>query len=210
MNKEKADRIVAILEQKYADRACGLDFGTPYELLTATILSAQCTDVRVNMITEELFKVADTPEDMLKLGQKKLQEIIRPCGLSKTKSHNIIKTAELLLEEYNGEVPADFDALTSLAGVGRKTANVVLSNAFHIDAIAVDTHVQRVSNRIGLADSDNVLKTEKMLMDIIDKDKWSAAHHWLIWHGREICHARSPQCSDCPLVDLCEYQEKNL
>ncbi len=210
MNKEKADRVIVILEQKYADRACGLDFGTPYELLTATILSAQCTDVRVNMITEELFKVADTPKEMLKLGQKKLQEIVRPCGLSKTKSTNIIKTAEMLLKEHNGEVPADFDALTALAGVGRKTANVVLSNAFNVDAIAVDTHVQRVSNRIGLADSDNVVKTEKMLMDIIDKDKWSAAHHWLIWHGREICHARSPQCSDCPLVDLCEYQEKNL
>ena len=115
-----------------------------------------------------------------------------------------------MLEEHNGEVPADFDALTSLAGVGRKTANVVLSNAFNVDAIAVDTHVQRVSNRIGLADSNNVVKTEKMLMKIIDKDKWSAAHHWLIWHGRDICHARSPQCTDCPLVELCEYKEKNL
>lgn len=208
MNKDKADQIIALLETTYGGTKCGLDFGTPYELLTATILSAQCTDIRVNIVTKELFPLADTPGEMLALGREKLEDIIRPCGLSKTKSANIIKTAQMLLDQYHGEVPADFDALTSLAGVGRKTANVVLSNAFGEDAIAVDTHVQRVSNRIGLAHSEHVEKTEEMLKAIIDKDKWSEAHHWLIWHGRNICSARKPKCAACVLNALCEYPNK--
>ncbi|MFA0815367.1 MAG: endonuclease III [Anaerofustis sp.] len=208
MDKHKADSIIALLEEEYGGTKCGLDFSTPYELLTATILSAQCTDVRVNIVTKQLFPIADTPQEMLAFGQQKLQDIIRPCGLSKTKSANIIKTAQMLLDHFNGEVPDDFDALTSLAGVGRKTANVVLSNAFGEDAIAVDTHVFRVSNRIGLAHANDVVKTEAMLRAIIDKDKWSNAHHWLIWHGRLVCSARKPKCSACVLRELCEYPNK--
>ncbi len=192
----------------YGGRKIGLDFRTPYELLVATILSAQCTDVRVNLVTPTLFTAADTPEKMLQLGEERLRGIIRTCGLSKTKAANIIKASQILADEYNGEVPKNFNALVSLPGVGRKTANVVLSNAFGVDAIAVDTHVFRVTNRLGLAHASNVLETEMQLMEIIDKNLWSDAHHWLIWHGREICLARTPKCTSCFLNGLCEYDKK--
>ncbi len=210
MDKNKADAIIDILWKVYGDTHCGLDYRTPFELLIATILSAQCTDVRVNIITKELFAKADDPKAMAELGIAEVKRIIHPCGLSASKAANIIATCNTLNNKYNGKVPNSFNELTQLSGVGRKTANVVLSNAFGVAAIAVDTHVQRVSNRLGLAHSSDVVKTEKMLQDIIDKDKWSAAHHWLIWHGRQICTARNPKCGICPLMMLCEYEDKKI
>ena len=208
MYKIKAEKIVEKLKESYGEYRCGLNYTTAFELLIATILSAQCTDKRVNIVTKELFAKANTPEAIINMGYDALLEIIKPCGLATSKASNIIKTSRILKEEFNSQVPCEMDALISLPGVGRKTANVVLSNAFGVAAIAVDTHVFRVSNRIGLASSDNVLKTERMLMDINQKDKWSDAHHWLIWHGRNVCSARKPKCGMCILNELCEWPEK--
>ncbi len=210
MDKRKADKIIFILGEIYKDLGCGLDFGSPYELLIATILSAQCTDVRVNIVTDELFTLAGDPQSILRMGEEKLKEIIRPCGLSPSKAKNIIAASDIIAEKYKGQVPQTFEELVELPGVGRKTANVVLANAFGVSAIAVDTHVQRVSNRIGLAHSADVVKTEQMLQQIINKELWSSAHHWLIWHGRRICKARKPLCGECPLKELCEFSDKNL
>lgn len=205
MNKTKRMQVLDILEKYYGTEKCGLDFRTPFELLIATMLSAQCTDVRVNLVTKELFKTYNTPEKMLTLNEGELREKIKSCGLSNTKAKNILITCHLLLENYNGEVPKTMEELTSLAGVGRKTANVVMSNAFDIPAIAVDTHVYRVSKRIGLASGNNVLQVEKSLMKNIPEEYWSRAHHWIIWHGRKICTARAPKCESCPLNELCDH-----
>ena len=169
----------------------------------ATLLSAQCTDKRVNQVTQILFPIADTPEKILQLGQTRLEEIIRPCGYFRAKAKHIIETSRLLLKNYGGEVPCEFDELIKLPGVGRKTANVVTSVAFKTPAIAVDTHVFRLSNRMQLAEGKTPLEVEQGLQKIIPREKWSDAHHWLIWHGREICRARNPKCPDCPLKKIC-------
>jgi endonuclease-3 len=205
MTKENRKIVLATLESLYGLEKCGLIFSTPFELLIATILSAQCTDVRVNIVTGDLFKDYQTPEAVLALGEKALQEKIKSCGLSKTKAKNIILTCDRLLSEYGGEVPQSMAELMSLPGVGRKTANVVMSNAFDIPAIAVDTHVFRVSKRIGLAQGDTVLEVEKELMKNVPREKWSQAHHWLIWHGRRCCTARNPKCTECQLRGICDY-----
>lgn len=192
-----------ILEETYAGAIPELKFNSAFELLVAVILSAQCTDKRVNIVTAELFPIANTPEKILQLGQSKLEEIIRPCGYFRAKAKHIILTSEKLLREYGGEVPADFDELIKLPGVGRKTANVVTSVAFKNPAIAVDTHVFRISNRTKIAEGSTPLEVELGLQKIIPKEKWSAAHHWLIWHGRLICTSRSPKCKECPLNKIC-------
>ena len=192
-----------ILETTYAGAIPELKFGTAFELLVAVILSAQCTDKRVNLVTAELFPVANTPQKILALGQTELEKIIKPCGYFRAKAKHIILTSEKILREYGGEVPADFDELIKLPGVGRKTANVVTSVAFKNPAIAVDTHVFRLSNRMKLAEGKTPLEVERGLQKIIPKEKWSAAHHWLIWHGRLICTSRSPKCKDCPLNKIC-------
>jgi len=192
-----------ILEETYRGAIPQLKFNSPFELLIAVILSAQCTDKRVNQVTQILFSIANTPEKILQLGQEKLEEIIKPCGLSKSKSTHIIATSKILLENYGGEVPADFDELIKLPGVGRKTANVVTSVAFKNPAIAVDTHVFRLANRMKLSEGKTPLEVELGLQKIIPKEKWSDAHHWLIWHGREICKARNPKCNVCPLSKIC-------
>lgn len=207
--KKEINEILKILKQNYKDYKCGLNFSTPFELLVATILSAQCTDERVNIVTEKLFKDANTPEKIYLLGENGLLKYIKSCGLSNTKSKNIIQTSKILIDKYNSNVPCDMNELMSLPGVGRKTANVVLSNAFNIPAIAVDTHVNRVSNRIGLSESKDVLKTEQELMKLIPKEDWSDAHHQLIWHGRKVCNARKPSCTSCPLRNLCDYYKNN-
>ncbi len=207
MNQKEINQTLEILQDLYGTQKCGLDFNSPYELLIATMLSAQCTDVRVNKVTEELFKTYNTPEKMLQLTEEDLKKKIKSCGLANTKAKNILKTSHLLLSEFNGIVPKTMKELTSLPGVGRKTANVVMSNAFGIPAIAVDTHVFRVSNRLGLAKGKNVLEVEKGLRKNIPESKWSAAHHQLIWHGRKICSARNPKCDICPLNDLCDYKK---
>lgn len=210
MTKKNIKFILATLEDLYGGERCGLDFKTPFELLIATILSAQCTDVRVNIVTGELFKTYDTPQAILSLGEAGLVGKIKTCGLANTKAKNIILTCEQLLTNFNGMVPAKMEELITLPGVGRKTANVVLSNAFGVPAIAVDTHVFRVSKRIGLASGKTVLEVEKELMKNIPKEKWSMAHHWLIWHGRKCCTARNPNCGNCKLLKICNYGTQNF
>ncbi|MDI3537093.1 MAG: endonuclease [Eubacteriaceae bacterium] len=205
MTSENLNSVIATLERLYGTEKCGLNFKTPFELLIATILSAQCTDVRVNIVTADLFKTAETPKSILSLGQAQLKNMISSCGLANTKAKNIILTCEKLLTDFNGIVPRTMAELSSLPGVGRKTANVVMSNAFGIPAIAVDTHVFRVAKRIGLAQGDNVAIVEKELMAILPREIWSDAHHWLIWHGRKCCTARNPKCEICELKDFCQY-----
>ena len=192
-----------LLEETYRGAVPQLKFGSVFELLVAVILSAQCTDKRVNEVTQVLFPTANTPEKILQLGQARLEEIIRPCGLSKSKAKHIFATSKILLDTYNGEVPHEFDELIKLPGVGRKTANVVTSVAFKTPAIAVDTHVFRLANRLKLAEGKTPLEVETGLQKIIPREKWSDAHHWLIWHGREICSARKPKCDVCPLSKIC-------
>lgn len=192
-----------VLEDEYKDAKPALLFETPFELLVAVVLSAQCTDVRVNIITRRLFPKYSDPKDLYALGTKKLEPLIRDCGLYKAKASYIIGLCKILIEKYNCEVPKTLDELMELPGVGRKTANVVMSIAFNVPAIAVDTHVFRVSNRLRLAKGKTPLEVEEKLMKVIPKEKWSLAHHWLIWHGRKICKARNPWCYDCPLKNLC-------
>ena len=202
MTKTKAKLIVDILSGVFTDKPA-LNFSTPYELLIAVILSAQCTDQRVNVITKELFKEYNTPEKMLTLSQEKLEKYIFSCGLYKSKAEHILSASKDILQKFNGQVPDNLDDLRSLAGVGRKTANVVYSVAFKGDAIAVDTHVFRVSNRIGLVNEKTVLGTEKGLMKILDKKDWSRSHHYLIYLGRSFCKAGKPDCENCPIKEHC-------
>ena len=205
LNKKEIDIVIDLLLGLYPDAKAELNFTNPFELLIATILSAQCTDVRVNKTTDSLFKELKTPEDYIELGQEELGKRIYSCGFYKNKSKNIIEACKIIIDKYNGKVPDTIEELMKLPGVGRKTANVVASNAFGVPAIAVDTHVFRVSNRIGLADSKNVLDTEKDLMDNIDKNMWTKAHHLIIFHGRRICKARNPLCEECPIRPYCLY-----
>lgn len=194
-----------ILEETYKGATPELKFNSAFELLVAVILSAQCTDKRVNEVTQILFPLANTPEKILALGIEKLQEIIKPCGFFRTKAEHIAGTSKILLDEYGGEVPAEFDELVKLPGVGRKTANVVMSVAFKKPAIAVDTHVFRLANRLKLAEGKTPLEVELGLQKIIPRDKWADSHHWLIRHGRNICKARKPNCDECPLNVVCPY-----
>jgi endonuclease-3 len=210
-NKDEQARIreiLRILEENYTTAGTELDYTNPFELLIATILAAQCTDKQVNKVTPGLFAKYPGPEEMVTLTEEELGAIVHSCGFYKTKSRNILQTCRILLADYGGQVPDDMESLVKLPGVGRKTANVVMSNAFGKDAIAVDTHVFRVSNRLGLANAKDVLNTEKQLMENIPKNKWSEAHHWLIHHGRRICKARKPDCPNCFLNHVCKYYVK--
>ena len=199
------DQILAELERLYPDAKPALHFKNPYQLLVAVILSAQCTDVKVNAVTPALFAAYPDAHALSKADPLDVEGYIRTCGLYHNKAKNLVLTARALCENYDGEVPADHEKLTQLPGVGRKTANVVMSCAFGADAIAVDTHVFRVSNRLGLADANDVLKTEQQLMQNIPRNKWSLAHHWIIFHGRRVCAARKPDCENCTLRAWCEY-----
>lgn len=198
---------IAILEETYRDARPALVFRNPFELLVAVILSAQCTDKRVNVTTSRLFARAATPEAIVSMGLPALEDEIRDCGLFRNKAKNIMATCQLLCSKYGGEVPEDFDELQKLPGVGRKTANVVRSVAFHHPAIAVDTHVFRVANRLRLAVGETPLEVEKGLQKAIPREKWSDAHHWLIWHGRRLCKSRRPLCLECPLREVCPGKE---
>lgn len=202
---ERQKAALAALAALYPDAKPALEFSSPYELLVATMLSAQCTDKQVNRCTRELFPIANTPSAMAAMAEEQLFPYIKSCGFYNTKGRHILSTSRLLVERYGGEVPQDRDALTLLPGVGRKTANVVLSNAFGVPAIAVDTHVFRVSNRIGLAHAPTVEKTEQQLMAAIPESDWSKAHHWLIYHGRQVCAAQRPKCSVCAVAPYCEF-----
>ena len=193
------------LAAEYPDAVCELDHRNAYELLAATILSAQSTDARVNMVTPALFERYPTPEDLAEADPEELEELIRSTGFFRSKAKSLIGMARGLVERHGGEVPGSMRDLVALPGVGRKTANVVRANAFGEDAIAVDTHVFRVANRLGLADAKDVLHTEHDLMKSIPREKWSCAHHWLIWHGRMVCRAQNPKCGGCPLRSLCRH-----
>ncbi len=209
LNRAQKKEALDLLKATYPNAKPALEFRSPFELLVATILSAQCTDVMVNKCTRVLFPVADTPAAFAAMTEDELFPYIKSCGFYRTKGRHILDTSRLLLSEYGGEVPADMEKLRALPGVGRKTANVVLSNAFGVPAIAVDTHVFRVSNRIGLAHAANVEKTEEQLMRAIPREDWSAAHHWLIYHGRQVCASQRPKCEICPLSGLCAYYNKS-
>lgn len=205
MDRDTADKVLVELEKMHFDATCALDFGNPFEMLISTILSAQCTDRQVNLVTDKLFKRFPGPRDFAELSPEELEPHVKSCGVYKNKARNIVMTCRALLDRFGGEVPHTMEELTTLPGVGRKTANVVLSNAFGVDAIAVDTHVFRVSNRIGLARAKTPEEVEKQLMEMIPKEKWSRAHHWIIRHGRQVCHARKPECGRCPVYIWCEY-----
>ena len=202
MNKLK---IIEKLEIMYPDADTELEFSSTYQLLVAVMLSAQCTDKRVNVVTRELFKEYPTAEKMISLSQAELEKKIFSCGFYKNKAKNILATSKILVEEFDGKVPADWNVLQSLPGVGRKTANVVASVGFGIPAIAVDTHVFRVANRIGLTKAKDELSTELQLQTVIPMEKWLKAHHLIIWHGRRCCQARKPNCKDCLIAEDCAY-----
>lgn len=207
VTKKIREKQLEILEETYRGAKPELHFSNPFELLIAVILSAQCTDKRVNITTARLFKKAATPAAIVALGVSGLEEEIKDCGLFRNKAKNIMATCRMLVEEFGGEVPSDYDTLLKLPGVGRKTANVVTSVAFGRPAIAVDTHVFRIANRLKLAVGETPLAVEKGLMKVIPREKWSAAHHWLIYHGRRVCKANRPLCGECPLADVCPSRE---
>jgi endonuclease III len=195
----------------FPEAHCELNHSNPFELIIAVALSAQCTDVLVNKVTKTLFEKYKTPEDYLEVTLEELQSDIRSIGLYRNKAKNIQSLCRMILEEYNGEIPMDRDELTKLAGVGRKTANVVVSVAFNVPAIAVDTHVERVSKRLGICRwKDSVLEVEKTLMRKIPKDEWSVTHHRLIFFGRYHCKAQNPQCPSCPLLEICREGTKRM
>jgi endonuclease III len=210
MNKENIFAFFTHLAAKMPQPKTELCFLNPYTLLVAVTLSAQATDVSVNKATAPLFKKIQTPQDMVRLGVDGLKTYIKSIGLYNTKAKNIIAMAEILLRDYGGDVPRDRDALEKLPGVGRKTANVVMSEAFGIPTIAVDTHVFRVANRTGLAIGKNVRIVEDKLMKVVPKEFLSGAHHWLILHGRYTCKARKPDCTNCVVQKVCVYKEKTV
>ena len=205
MNKADKKTALAELERLYKGAKPALHYKTPYELLIVVILSAQCTDERVNKVTAVLFEKHSTPETMLSLTQAQLEKYIFSCGFYRMKAAHILSASRDILERFHGEVPQTVEELTSLAGVGKKTANVVYSVAFGGDAIAVDTHVFRVSNRLGLAKGNTPQKVEAGLNKAIPKKDWSSAHHWLIWHGRKVCHSQKPDCEHCTLAHVCKF-----
>jgi len=207
MTKAKKEAVLARLEEMYPEAKAELVFSNPYEMMVATILSAQCTDRQVNKVTPAVFARYPDAEAMAGAGEEDLYPMVKSCGF-KTKASNIIAACRIIRDEYNGQVPDTMEDLTRLPGIGRKTANVVLYNAFGIPAFAVDTHVFRVSNRIGLCKADTVEETERQMTRLIPKEKWGNAHHWLIWHGRRVCKAQRPLCETCGLRDLCEYAKK--
>ena len=208
MNSAKRREIFLRLQAANPHPATELKHATPFELLVSVILSAQATDKSVNLATRELFPVANTPQAILDLGETGLREYVQRIGLYQTKSKHITQMCRILLEQHDGQVPKTREALEALPGVGRKTANVILNTAFGQPTIAVDTHIFRISNRIGLAQGKNVLEVERKLLKVVPDEFKLDAHHWLILHGRYVCMARKPKCRECIIQDLCEYKEK--
>ncbi|MEW4098179.1 endonuclease III [Bacillus altitudinis] len=211
LSKKQINECLDIIGDMFPEAECELVHSNPFELVIAVALSAQCTDVLVNKVTKHLFQKYKTPEDYLSVPLEELQQDIRSIGLYRNKAKNIQKLSQLLIEDYGGEVPRDRDELIKLPGVGRKTANVVVSVAFGIPAIAVDTHVERVSKRLGICRwKDSVLEVEQTLMKKVPKEDWSVTHHRLIFFGRYHCKAQRPQCESCPLLDMCREGQKRL
>jgi endonuclease-3 len=207
-NKARVSKIRKILKTTYPDAKTQLRYDTPFELLVATILSAQCTDKQVNSVTGELFNTLKTPDDFAGVPNKTIEALIRPTGYFRNKAKNIKNCSKSLMEKYNGQVPQSLEELVKLPGVGRKTANVVLGTAFNVPGIVVDTHVSRISKRLGLTGNHNPVKIEYDLMEIIPKREWNDFSIQLIYFGRAICKARKPACPVCPLYDLCDASDK--
>ena len=202
--RERAEKIYDLLREEYPDAHCELDFRNPFELAVATILSAQTTDVRVNETTPELFDRYPDAEALANARQEDVEEIIRSTGFFRNKAKNIIGFARGLMADHDGEVPRDLDALTDLPGVGRKTANVILGNAFDInEGVVVDTHVKRLSKRLGLTEETTPVKVERDLIELFPRERWTMLSHLLIWHGRRVCDARKPLCQECVVSHLC-------
>lgn len=205
MKKVKINAILNFFNTQFPDAQCELNYDTPYQLLVAVILSAQCTDKRVNQVTKELFKLAPTPQKMLELGEEKLKQVIHSCGFYNNKAKSIISATKSIINDYNGIVPSNMEQLSNLAGVGRKTANVVLGEAFNIPSIAVDTHVLRVSKRLGLtADNSTPEKCEQDLLKLVPLAMQAKFHIQTVWFGRYFCKALKPECETCKLKDLCK------
>lgn len=204
MDKLRTKQIFDILQKSYPDAHCELNFTSNYELLIAVMLSAQCTDKRVNLVTPKLFKIAPTPQKMVLLSQEQVEEIIRSCGFYHQKAKSILSASDDILSRFDGQVPASFEKLLTLRGVGRKTANVVMSVAFGGDNIAVDTHVFRTSHRLGLSNGRTPFDVEKDLLNLIDDSKHLVCHHLLIFHGRYCCKSRSPECNKCSVNMYCK------
>ena len=209
MNKIDVNKVLDILKETYPEAGCALDHGDNFQLLVSVVLSAQTTDKSVNKVTPDLFARYPDPESLASAREEDVQEIIRTIGMYRTKAKNIIALAGKLAVEFGGEVPSTREELMSLPGVGRKTANVVLAEGFGEQRIAVDTHVFRVSNRLGLVKEKDVLKTEESLMKALPDDRWTEAHHLLIFHGRNICSSQRPKCSECPVNEYCDYFKHN-
>lgn len=208
---DKMRRNLDTMAEMFPDAHCELNHANPFELTIAVLLSAQCTDETVNRVTADLFQKYRTPEDYLAVDLEELQQDIRRIGLFRNKAANIQKLCRIVLERYGGEIPEQHDQLTELPGVGRKTANVVVSNAFGVPAIAVDTHVERVSKRLGLAkQEDSVLEVEKKLMRKVPREEWTLTHHRFIFFGRYHCKAQQPKCDICPLLDMCKEGQRRM
>lgn len=203
--KENATQVYIKLSQIYPDAHCTLNYHSPFELLIMTILASQCTDERVNQVCQTLFKKLKSPSDYIHIGQKQLETLIRPVGFYRNKAKHIIETCKILIEKYNGEVPKTMDELLSLSGVGRKTANVILGECFKTPGIIVDTHCGRLAKRLGFTQSDNPNKVELDLMKLLPPENWTFFSHLLVFHGRNICHARKPKCNECIICDLCDF-----
>src|SRR5574340_481069 len=210
MNNAKRHEIFTRLRAANPAPRTELQYNSPFELLVAVVLSAQATDKSVNLATEKLFRRANTPDEMLKLGQSGLEHYVKSIGLYRAKAKNILATCKLLLEQHDGQVPQTREELEALPGVGRKTANVILNTAFGQPTIAVDTHIFRVANRTGIAPGKNVLEVEHKLLKFVPGEFMHDAHHWLILHGRYVCVARKPKCPACLINDLCEYRHKTV
>ena len=209
MNKSNVEQIIINLKKQYPDAKCSLDFSTPFELVVAVMLSAQCTDERVNKTTPTLFKKCKTIEDFANIDIKELEDIIHPCGFYRNKAKNIKLCANQILNKFNGEVPSNMDDLLSLAGVGRKSANVILIEVFGIaTGIAVDTHCKRISNRLGISSEKDPNKIEQDLLKQINKKYLKDVNHLFIWHGRYTCTAQNPKCNNCVLKDICTYKKQ--
>lgn len=209
--KEKTKKIIGIMHEKFGNAECALNFKTPFELLVAVILSAQCTDKRVNIVTEEMYKTVNTPSGFAEMPIEDIEGHVKSTGFYRNKAKNIKAASIEIMEKHKGEVPSGMDELTALAGVGRKTANVVRGEVWGIaSGVTVDTHVKRLANLIGLVKGDNPIIIERELMEIVPKDKWIVFSHYLILQGRDVCVARRPRCSECEINELCNFGRKKM
>jgi len=208
--KEKVKEIIKIFDELYRDAQCTLDYENPLQLLISTQLAAQCTDARVNVVTKTLFKKYKDARDFANADLKELEQDIKPTGFYHNKAKNIKETCKIIVEKFGGKVPDNMEDLLTLPGVGRKTANVILGDAFGIPGIVVDTHAKRLSNRIGLVNTDDPKKIEFELMEIVPKEKWSLFCHQLVYHGMAVCKARKPECDKCAIIDYCDYGKEHL